>query len=366
MSKKTQTSQTQSINGSLINNDNNNIVNNEKWLEIKNIKRNYWKEEEELLLQEWADKAQCYEWMHFKTHEKYKRQNTWFTIPVIVLSTITGTANFAQERFKDEYKDMVIMSVGGLNIIAGIITTIYQYLKISELNESHKIAYTEWGKLYRNIKSELVKHPFDRENHTLFMSYSKKEFERLINNSPSIPKDIVKIFNNKHKKNDINKPEICNSVNKTYIYKMDEIERDNMIQELNEDIEALEKYKDNKIHTLSSELYRVNDEFTNLYNDYQNIKNKLDNLEKLTNNHTNESKSNKYLSKFIKSFTQLNGRPPTDDEINTIYNNIYDDNAEIIDLTSNDNTQMSTILNNNINNEIIDLTVNNNINETSI
>ena len=29
-------------------------------------KRNYWKEEEELLLKEWADKAQCYELLHHK------------------------------------------------------------------------------------------------------------------------------------------------------------------------------------------------------------------------------------------------------------------------------------------------------------
>ena len=26
-------------------------------------KRDYWKEEEELLLRSWADKAQCYQWL---------------------------------------------------------------------------------------------------------------------------------------------------------------------------------------------------------------------------------------------------------------------------------------------------------------
>ena len=44
----------------------------DKHKEIGN-KRNYWKEEEEVLLKGWADKAQCYEWMHFKGYEKYKK-----------------------------------------------------------------------------------------------------------------------------------------------------------------------------------------------------------------------------------------------------------------------------------------------------
>ena len=58
-------------------------------------KRNYWKEEEEGLLRQWADKSQCYQWMHTKAREIYQRKNAMYTIPVIILSTITGTANFA-------------------------------------------------------------------------------------------------------------------------------------------------------------------------------------------------------------------------------------------------------------------------------
>ena len=34
----------------------------------KDPKRNYWKAEEEQLLKDWADKAQCYEWMHLRSH----------------------------------------------------------------------------------------------------------------------------------------------------------------------------------------------------------------------------------------------------------------------------------------------------------
>lgn len=305
---------------------------NEKWLEIKNIKRNYWKKEEEELLQEWADKAQCYEWMHFKTHEKYKKQNTWFTIPVIVISTITGTANFAQDRVSPQYRNYLVLSVGGANIIAGIITTIYQYLKIAELNESHKIAYAEWGKLYRNIKTEIKKHPFDRENHTLFVKYSKKEFDRLVDTSPSIPKDIVRLFNNKHKNSEINKPEICHAVDKTEIFTMTEMERQEMVNELNEDNRALEEYKDNKILKLNGDLTKLNTDYGSLQDEYKRLKSEL--LQLKLGQQTHEIiEIDENLEKFKKSFAQVNGRGPTQEEIQTLYNEIYlNDNAETINI----------------------------------
>lgn len=326
----------------LENNLDNNYV-NEKWLEIKNIKRNYWKPEEEELLREWADKAQCYEWMHFKTHEKYKRQNIWFTIPVIVISTITGTANFAQERFGDKYKDYVIMSVGSANIIAGIITTIYQYLKISELNENHKHAYIEWGKLYRNIKTEIKKHPYDRENHFLFMNYCKKEFEKLINSSPSIPKDIVKIFNNKHRKSNISKPEICSSVVKTDIFELSDELRQEMINELNIDSKKIEEEKEKNMHKLHSDYEKLQFEYQILHEEMQKLKAQNQNQE------VKEVKVDLQLEKFKKSFYQLNGRHPTNEEIKSLYNDLNLNNNFNNDL--NDENE-KLILNNDLNNDI--------------
>jgi len=51
-----------------------------------------WTQEHEEILIEWADKAMCYRWLHAKSNALYSNLNTWYTIPVIVLSTLTGTA----------------------------------------------------------------------------------------------------------------------------------------------------------------------------------------------------------------------------------------------------------------------------------
>ena len=83
-----------------------------------------WKEEHEKILIEWADKAMCYSWLHSKSYNLYKILDMWFTVPTIIISTITGTANFAQDRIPIQYADIYVMVIGTFNILVGIITTI--------------------------------------------------------------------------------------------------------------------------------------------------------------------------------------------------------------------------------------------------
>ena len=118
-----------------------------------------WKPEHNIILSEWADKAMCYRWLHFRSHIRYNTLNIGMTIPVIIISTLTGTANFAIDKFNTNYASAII---GCFNILAGIISTIQHFLKVSELNESHKVASVSWDKFYRNIKIELTKCPEDR------------------------------------------------------------------------------------------------------------------------------------------------------------------------------------------------------------
>ncbi len=198
-------------------------------------KRNYWKEEEELLLKEWADKAQCYELLHHKSHIVYKRRHAWFVIPVIIISTVTGTANFAQDKITNESdKNIFVMVVGGFNIAAAIITTISQFLKISEMNEGHRVASYSWGKYYRHIRTELAKHPLDRINPTDMLSMAKEEYDRLLELSPMIPKQVIEEFNKTFLKNNkIAKPEICDVIIPTTIFNMTKEERLEMVLKIN-------------------------------------------------------------------------------------------------------------------------------------
>lgn len=153
-----------------------------------------WEHEEEQLLKEWAEKAMCFKWLHTKANKKYSKINMKVTIPVIILSTLTGTANFAQERIPKDQQSLYVMIVGSFNIIAGVITTIAQYFKISEINEGHRIAALSWDKFSRNIRIQLTKRPKNRDNSNSLMRYAKDEFDRLMEVSPDIPDEIIEQF----------------------------------------------------------------------------------------------------------------------------------------------------------------------------
>jgi hypothetical protein len=182
-----------------------------------------WKEEHEKILIEWADKAMCYRWLHSKANAQYTFLNIWFTIPVIIISTVTGTANFAQDRFGESYKDVAVMMIGAFNIMAGIIQTIQNFLKISELNEAYRISSISWDKFYRNIKIEMAKHPSERLPVLQMFKMCKEEFDRLMETSPNIPEKVVAQFKQNFKHTEefakISKPEICDVLISTSNFK---------------------------------------------------------------------------------------------------------------------------------------------------
>lgn len=186
------------------------------------ISEKEWTPGHEKILIDWADKAMCYRWLHSRSHQRFNKVNTYFTIPVIIMSTLTGTANFAQDRVPEYYRGYFSMGVGFFNILAGIITTIQQFLKISELNEGHRVSSIHWDKFYRKIRVELSKPYDERQNVTDFLKNCTEEFDRLMETSPIIQNRIIILFqktfnntNDERKKEmfaKLKKPEICDSL----------------------------------------------------------------------------------------------------------------------------------------------------------
>ena len=232
-----------------------------------------WSPEHEQILIEWADKAMCYRWLHSRANAMYATLNAWYTVPVIVISTLTGTANFAQQRVPVEYQSLFIMAAGGFNILAGIITTIQQFLKITQLNEAHRVSTIAWDKFYRNIKIELAKHPSERIDPKHMLKMSKEEFDRLIETSPSIPEKIITEFKYKFENqtafNKIVKPEICDILIPTSDYRNPWYTEENQAKSINEAIKS-QLVKKNKIKKQNDFDKKIITEFIVLFNNLNN------------------------------------------------------------------------------------------------
>jgi hypothetical protein len=220
-----------------------------------------WAHEHESVLAEWADKSNCYKWLHTKCNEKFHSLHIWYTIPVIVMSTLTGTANFAQNQIPVNFRNYATMLIGTINIFAGIITTIQQFLKINELNESHRVASIGWDKFYRRLKIELSKNPLERQPILEFFNSASDEYDRLMATSPMIENDILVLFNKTFGNtftSDFSKPEICNSLIsvRSTIYKKSDIDKkDQIMKDLVGDIMITQTEKQTTKHKLIKEFY---------------------------------------------------------------------------------------------------------------
>jgi len=154
-----------------------------------------WHPQQEKILKSWGEAAACYRYMHYQAYCSFKNLSMKFTIPLIIVSTITGTANFAQETFPPTVQPYVPSAIGGLNLITAIATTIMQFLKINELMEGHRVASVQYGKLSRTIRLELTLPLAERtQNGTVMIENMRAEYDRLIEQSPNVPKQMIDAF----------------------------------------------------------------------------------------------------------------------------------------------------------------------------
>ena len=154
-----------------------------------------WHTQQEKILKVWGEQSSCYRYMHFKSYQKYQKSSMRYTLPIIIISTITGTANFAQDTFPVAWRPYVPSGIGAFNLVAAIMTTILQFLKINELMESHRVSSVHYGKLSRSIRLQLTLPRAERAHDGAgFIEYCNQEYDRLIEQSPPISGRIIKLF----------------------------------------------------------------------------------------------------------------------------------------------------------------------------
>lgn len=243
----------------------------------KNIEESdIWTDECEELLSEWSEKASCYRWLHGRCEKSYKKWYYCFSIPVIILSTLTGAANVGMDSFvPEESKSMASAIVGGVNIFAGIISTLQNFLKVAELMEAHRIAGVSWGKLQRNIAIELALDPSRRVLQSDFLKLSRAEYDRLIEAGPLIDDGVINQFNKKFKNYEVCKPSICNGLDKCNVYKRKNIENfyeDNFTEGIEDIITDEEKITsvDKLLEEEKQVIVKIKDDIETNINNYTN------------------------------------------------------------------------------------------------
>lgn len=307
-----------------------------------------WHKQQEIILKRWSEIGSSYRFMHDRSYLKYQSRNLKFAIPVIVISTITGTANFAQSSFPASWSIYVPLVIGFFNLLAGLITTIAQFLRVSELLEGHRAATIAYSKLSRNISVELSLPRQERNmNGVEFVNSCRVEMDRLIEQSPNIPMGILKTFNKKFGKTHFYKPEILN-IMPVDIYIDDE--KDKMELELLK-IKNEEKLKRELINTENLRRKTFLQEYEQKNSIDHNINMKLiEDKKNMKKNNIDANSVTGGLTKFISKLQMAdkNNDIITPSSSNTTDNNLDANSVDNSDDNSDDNSvgNNETILNN--------------------
>lgn len=185
-----------------------------------------WDESIEKILSELGDESQINAYLHKKANEYYTTQNIKYQLPIIVLSALSGTGNFISANFP-AYSQTIVLAVGGISIFTSIISSVAQFLKVSQLSESHRISYLSWEKFHSNIKFQLNKRRASREPIKDFLSFVVPEYQRLKEMSASIPKHICEqVKRNKKNLKNMQVPYMLNGFHPVVPFKEVEVDID--------------------------------------------------------------------------------------------------------------------------------------------
>jgi len=193
---------------------------------IETRKNIAWDESIENILSEIGDESQINAFMHKKSQAYYTTQNIKYQLPIIVLSALSGTGNFISANFP-AYASIIVLAVGGVSIFTSIISSVAQFLKVSQLSESHRMSYLSWEKFHSTIKFQLNKKRENRDDLKDFISLVVPEYQRLKEISADIPKHICEqVKRNKKNLSKMQVPYMLNGFHPVVAYKEDENEDD--------------------------------------------------------------------------------------------------------------------------------------------
>jgi hypothetical protein len=169
---------------------------------------------QEQLIKRLGEQAQCYSILHRESQSYYGWLNHFTAIPVIVLSTVAGGANFIFGGNVD-----ATIGIGGISIVVGILQTLSSYFRHPQLSEGHRVCAISYQKMFMNISAELSLPPDQRQDVLVLMGNLRSEIERLSEIAPPIPTSVIRRFKQKYGHDtDVSKPQITNGLERIEVY----------------------------------------------------------------------------------------------------------------------------------------------------
>ena len=179
-----------------------------------------WDDSVEKLLQVYCDEAQTREALHRRSFYKYKRLTSWFQIPVIVLSALSGSFQFLSKGYPD-FEKLIVTCTASTSILTSIISAVSAYLKLGENTAAHETSSNAWLLFHNELKHQLGLHPDKREPADEFLQRCKTNYDRLFEISPICAEKTIKQIKSKiskHATEGFEPPTYLNGFRHAHVY----------------------------------------------------------------------------------------------------------------------------------------------------
>lgn len=180
----------------------------------------HWSEPLEQLVASEGEKCRGLAWINQQSESYYAKRSNAIAIPVIVLSTLAGTASVGSTTLFGGENQISSVAIGLVSIGVGILNTISSYFSFARKAESHRIAYLQYSKLFSVIRVEMSLPRNERQAPDSLLKQIRDGMERLAETTPSPPPTILKDFNTHFKDEDktISRPVEVNGLQKINVF----------------------------------------------------------------------------------------------------------------------------------------------------
>jgi hypothetical protein len=178
-----------------------------------------WNSQLERVISDEGERCLCFSWLHSKSEKRFSKLNTYISIPVIVLSTIAGSASIGSKSLFNG-SEAGNICIGLVSLSVGVMNTVSSFFSWAKRSESHRIAAITYQKIYRFILIELALPRKERMAARDMLKIVRDQCDRMQETSPQIPEFVIQEFKDKFAKTtpDLKKPEITNGLDPIIIY----------------------------------------------------------------------------------------------------------------------------------------------------
>lgn len=141
-------------------------------------------------LQNWRDGVRLVHNAHFRAAAFYTQRGRMLSVPVVILTTIVGTAVFTSIAANNEGSLLLQVIAGSLSVAAAVLSSLHASLNYGELAERHRSSAIKYGNLRRDIEQQLC-FLDDKTDLETAMKDMRTRWDAVDLEAPEIPQKIL-------------------------------------------------------------------------------------------------------------------------------------------------------------------------------